>query len=72
MFNAGDPVEVIADGRRGSVVGERIDGRPPDIVPVYFKDGIQPLVKDYKAEELRLLERPHEEGPYRLIPETWI
>jgi len=69
MFNGGETVQVIANGRVGKVGASGAVGSPPSILTVHFQDGKQPLICDFKADELRLVDPSGEEGHPRLIPE---
>jgi hypothetical protein len=69
MFSSGDIVEEISTNRRGILEESGIFGQPPNKWTVKFHDGKHPWIKDFKdANELRLVERPGEGGPPRLIP----
>jgi hypothetical protein len=70
MFIGGEPVEVIVAGsnfgRRGTVGVSGTAGQPPYRLTVHFLDGKMPM--DFKEDELRIIERPGEQGSPRLIP----
>ena len=68
MFNGGETVQVIANGRVGKVGASGVVGGPISWLTVHFQDGKQPLVDDFKADELRLVDRPGEGGPPGLVP----
>lgn len=69
MFFGGETVEEIAAGRIGVIVGNGVVGRPLEKWTVQFRDGETPLIKDFTdPNELRLIERPGDGEPPRLIP----
>ena len=66
MFSGGETVEVIANGRLGKVTESGTVGQHPIRLTVHFFDGKMPI--DFTADELRIVERPGEQGSPRLIP----
>jgi hypothetical protein len=75
MFHSGDTVEEIATKRIGKSTERGKLGQGPDSWQVFFSDGKQPLIKDFKRAEmnqLRLVKCPHEPERPGAVPSSWV